>query len=212
MASAKYGRGESLVKAVTGKRFGRLTIIRVLPYSIEQKGRPCVCLCDCGVEFIRPWNAIQQGTTQSCGCLRAEAWRTTITEHGLFGTPAWNSWSSMLTRCYNKRDHNYLKYGAKGITVCDRWRESFANFHADMGDRPDGMTLDRFPDRNGNYEPGNCRWATDSQQAANRKSSIMVTIDGRTQCLKDWCRERGIGYMMVYKRIRRGIDPVKALA
>ena len=87
--------------------------------------------------------------------------------HGMQGTPTYHSWSNMIQRCTNPKHHKYANYGAKGITVCERWRE-FANFLADMGVRPEGKTLDRYPDNTGNYEPGNCRWATPAEQQRNR--------------------------------------------
>ena len=116
----------------------------------------------------------------------------------------------MKQRCNYEAGIAYEAYGAKGIKVCDRWMESFENFLEDMGERPKGMTLDRI-DSSGDYEPGNCRWATKKQQDRNRKSTILVTRDGVTKCVKDWCDELGLNVDQVYGRIRWGQTPEEAL-
>ena len=110
----------------------------------------------------------------------------------------------MFARCYNDSEPAYKDYGGRGVIVCERWggQTGFANFVADMGLRPSqAHSIDRFPNNDGNYEPTNCRWATKSEQAANRRSSIMVTIDGVTLCLKDWCRRTGVSYPVAHHRV-----------
>src|SRR5260221_8087975 len=107
------------------------------------------------------------------------------------GTPTWKSWDSMIQRCTNKNSPDYPRYGGAGIVICERWMK-FENFYADMGKRPDGMTLDRFPDKKGNYEPGNCRWATAAEQQRNLKSNIYITYKGETKLAVDWAKETGI--------------------
>ena len=94
--------------------------------------------------------------------------------HGLYKTREYKSWQAMKTRCQNPTNPGYARYGAKGIKVCERWQK-FENFLADMGIRPEGTSLDRYPNNSGNYEPGNCRWATDEQQHENRKPKIPVS-------------------------------------
>lgn len=132
--------------------------------------------------------------------------------------PEWKAWYNMRHRCLNPFCTSWEHYGGRGIRVCERW-ESFEAFYADMGPRPDGHSLDRI-DNNGNYEPGNCRWATCSQQAKNqrhprrseRRSQKMVTIDGRTRSIRAWCLEIGIvSVATAYQRVRRGWDPVDAM-
>lgn len=124
-------------------------------------------------------------------------------KHGMHGTPTYGSWRSMKRRCHDPKHKSYPRYGARGVAVCDRWRESFESFLADMGPRPNGKTLDRFPNPNGHYEPGNCRWATPAEQARNRRDNVLVTIGERTQCLADWAKEYGIDRYRVSCRIHQ---------
>jgi hypothetical protein len=129
--------------------------------------------------------------------------------HGMSGTGTYESWAQALQRCCNPNDNDYPKYGGRGITVCERWRE-FASFLADMGERSEGMTLER-EDVNGNYEPGNCRWATKAEQTRNKRDTVRVTINGATRCVMEWCREFGVSHHRVYARIARGWSPERAL-
>ena len=118
------------------------------------------------------------------------------------GTREHNSWRAMRERCYNKNSVAYKNYGARGISVCDRWKNSFKYFLNDMGRCPKGLTLERI-DSNGNYEPSNCKWATRTDQARNRPGMArMLTYKGRTQHLVDWARELGIGVAALHNRIR----------
>ena len=149
-----------------GDKYGMLTIIKEVEPHIEPSGRKrkkVQAKCDCG-NIKDVWlTHIRRGTTISCGCLTGE-------KHGLSGHYLYKTWGTMKQRCYNPNNHKYPLYGGRGIRVCDRWLNSFSNFLKDMGDRPEGMTLDRFPNKDGNYEPNNCRWATDSEQNYNRRS------------------------------------------
>lgn len=188
-----------------GQRFGRLVYVG----EADKRGvRRVVARCDCGDVRSYVASALTSGNTQSCGCLRLEInsalAKIQMTKHGMTGTPTFNSWSSAIERCYRKTADQYPHYGGRGITVCDRWRESFENFLADMGERPDGCTLDRHPDVDGNYEPGNCRWATAAQQANNKRNSRYVTRDGRTQTITEWAREFGIYDTLPFKRRAAG--------
>lgn len=125
--------------------------------------------------------------------------------HGMTGTPIYRVYRAMLTRCYYPSDTNYKWYGAKGICVCDRWRGAggFERWLADMGPRPDGMTLDR-KDPRGDYEPDNCRWATTRTQSINRTNNRHLTAFGRTQTLHEWCEETGLRHNTVLERLKRG--------
>src|SRR4029077_2835099 len=121
----------------------------------------------------------------------------------------YSSWASMIARCYRPSAANFRRYGGAGITVCERWRV-FANFLADMGERPEGLTLDRI-DSDGNYEPGNCRWATLSQQMANRKGIHELYFKGRKLTRQEWAQETGIKYWTIKKRLARGWSVTRTL-
>lgn len=172
------------------------------------------CLCDCGVTCSVSATQLATGKTRSCGCLQREAagriasGRST---HGMAKTPEHRAWMSMRKRCLLQTGHNYHLYGGRGITVCDRWLESFENFYADMGPRPSAQhSLDRI-DNNGNYEPGNCRWATPKEQARNRRSNVYLTYNGKTQSPAEWSQELGLSLVVLSKRISYGWSAERAL-
>ena len=127
--------------------------------------------CMCGNTFVAHRGNVKPGHTKSCGCWQAESRVVSHTTHGFRGTPTYASWANMKNRCLNPKVPKYKDYGARGITVCKRWLDSFASFIADMGERPAHLTLDRI-NNDGNYEPGNCRWATAKQQVNNRRCSV----------------------------------------
>jgi hypothetical protein len=134
------------------------------------------------------------------------------TTHGLGKPPEYRSWSQMRNRCQNPNSRKYLYYGARGIKVCDRW-QSFAAFYEDMGPRPSPKhSIDRFPDNDGNYEPGNCRWATYAEQNLNYRRNRRLTYKGETKTVKEWAAIVGLPYQCLLKRITKsGWSVVHAL-
>lgn len=200
------------------KEFERLT--RIGPwFSIRlasgRKQKWAVFECKCGSIVALRLSAVAHAESRSCGCLRKEITAATKTTHGHMrnrrATPEYRSWSHMIGRCENENDAKYPDYGARGITVCRRWRESFEAFFEDMGPRPSiKHTLDRI-DNDGNYEPGNCRWATKRQQGRNTRRNRMLTFDGETMCLADWAERTGIPRSVLQIRLRDGWSIQRAL-
>lgn len=123
-------------------------------------------------------------------------------QHGLHGTPAYASWRAMRSRCNNPNFHAYARYGGRGIKICKRWSR-FSLFFADMGPRPDGMSLDRI-DPDGHYEPSNCRWATAKEQARNMRCNRLVMLRGVTMCLSEAAERLHTTADVVWKRLNRG--------
>lgn len=122
--------------------------------------------------------------------------------HGMSTAPEYAIWKEMNRRCSTPTNKEYHNYGGRGIEVCEQWRHSFTTFYADMGKRPDGLQLDRI-NNDGDYNPENCRWTTPTVQANNTRLNRYFTIDGRTQTLAEWCRERGVRYGRVNGRLNR---------
>jgi hypothetical protein len=187
-----------------GDVWNRLTVIR-------EEGKNVLCQCECGQEKWLDRNHVRSGHTTSCGCYMREAIRRSKNKtHGMTGTPTYKSWSSAKKRCETPSDKDYGKYGGRGIIMCDRWRDSFENFLADMGVKPEGMTLERR-DVNGPYSPGNCEWATTKTQNRNRRITLYVTHQGQTKPLAQWCDDLGLDYARTVQRIQKfGMSPDEA--
>jgi hypothetical protein len=153
---------------LTGRKFGRLQVVQRLART--SSGIQWLCLCDCGAKTIVSRSNLAYGGSKSCGCLRKEISFVNAFRHGHKGSSEYAIWVEMRHRCRNPAHKQYADYGGRGIDVCQRWDSDFLAFLNDMGPRPRGRSIDRI-NNNGNYEPGNCRWATPLQQTHNRRNS-----------------------------------------
>lgn len=195
---------------VVGSQFGRLKAVSYL----GRKGKDALylCQCQCGKTKEILLGNLRNGSTQSCGCLRAEqmARKPRNKTHGMTETKEFRAWTSMRSRCSSSTSAAFKNYGAKGISVCYRW-QTFENFFADMGPAPSpSHSIDRI-DGSGNYTPENCRWATPVQQSRNLKSNLRFTIGNETRCLSEWCEIKALPYSRVKARLNKGLPIEKAL-
>lgn len=194
---------------LTGKAFSSWTVLREADRASD-RSRQWVCRCACGTERVVLQGNLTNGASRSCGCVQ----RAAMTRHGHARkrnqSPTFRSWSSMRGRCCNRNDPNYRNYGGRGICICDRWLCSFEDFLADMGERPAGTSLDRI-DGNGNYEPGNCRWATRVEQQRNIRSNRLLTCDGETHCVAEWAEILGVRKQLILGRLKLGFTVEQAL-
>lgn len=193
---------------LTGQKFGLLTVVKRIPSNRVR----WLCLCECGKTKEVASFHLRAGSIKSCGHLIGEATRKRCTKHGHKSRgrktdETYSTWCAMWTRCTNPNQGAWARYGGRGISVCDRWRD-FSAFLADMGKRPQGCTLDRI-DVNGNYEPANCRWATASQQRRNQRNSICIEYKGQLKPLAEWAEHMGLHYSTLYNRIYRYGWPIE---
>lgn len=200
------------IRDLTGQRFGRLTVLKRGDDYIYPNGKTKVmwmCRCDCGKEKDISGSALTQGLTQSCGCYKSEMKRKQLTTHGELArgndSRLYLSWECMKARCYNPHNDYYHRYGGRGISVCEEWKRSFANFRewALSNGYKEGLTIDRI-NFDGNYEPSNCRWATSKEQANNKCTSHFVAYNGTTKTLSQWSEATGLSYPTLLGRIKRG--------
>ncbi len=188
-------------KDISGERFGRLVVLglsgkRGLMYN-------WYCNCDCGRVVKVSFSNLRGGGTRSCGCLSIEV----KTKHGNASRRGWSgtyrTWKSMRTRCLSVNNPGYHNYGGRGIKICDRWLYSFQNFLEDMGERPDGLSIERI-DNNGHYCPQNCRWADKKEQANNTRLNYLIEHNGLTMNITQWAEHIGVKRHVIEGRIRLG--------
>jgi hypothetical protein len=165
-------------------------------------------VCDCGKECVKLASAVRIGRTRSCGCLARSG--LSNRRHGKRHSQVYNVWCNMKARCSNPQHPAYHNYGGRGIGFAPDW-QSFENFLRDVGEPPSPKhTFDRI-NNDGNYEPGNVRWASRAIQARNTRNTILLSINGRTKCLSDWCDHYGITLSAVHQRMSKGEDLVSAI-
>jgi hypothetical protein len=192
-------------KNLTGCRFGKLVVVA---YS-KPRHRTSLweCRCDCGENTIAQGCNLVTGNSTNCGCVRQDR----LTTHGCSKSAEYNIWRGIRSRCYNQNEPAYRYYGGRGITVCERWRESFENFLADMSERPTPRhTIDRI-DNDGDYDPSNCQWATRKQQQRNRRVNRLLTWQGETKCVAEWADCLGWPAGLIRGRLNRGWSVEKTL-
>ncbi len=206
---------------VPGMRFNRLTIVREVEPRITHypsqktpgKKRRVEAECQCGVMKTYDLCEITAGHTKSCGCYSIEmaterALR--LAKHHMKGSPEYVVWVQMRVRCRDPKHHAWADYGGRGIKVCDRWQK-FENFYEDMGPRPIGFSIDRWPDKDGDYEPNNCRWATSAEQCNNRRNNVMLEHDGKNLSVAQWARVLNVKAGTLYSRVRKGYSTERVL-
>lgn len=205
-----------LVKDRTNEERGHLKILRFAGMDVRPNGlRNAKWLCKCracGRELII--TSMVMTRRSHCGCIGKEKSRAKCRTHGQAKTRPYKLWRYMIDRCHNPKTSTYKYYGARGISVCQRWRGpgGYINFVADMGKRPEGgnLSLDRI-DNDGDYEPSNCRWATRTQQMRNSRNARILEFRGERHCYAEWEEITGIRWPVIRGRIRNGWTPEEAL-
>lgn len=187
----------SKVNDLTGKKYNLLTVVS---RAESQKSGKAYwnCICDCGNKTIVSGSNLINGSVKSCGCLR----KTEHNTHHLSDSRLYRIWNAMRNRCNGKNKAVYKYYMAKGISVCDEWNNDFLSFYewALSNGYSDDLTIDRIDNAKG-YSPGNCRWVSRKEQANNRHFCKMITYNGKTQTLMQWCEELGLNYKLIHSRL-----------
>lgn len=195
---------------LTGQKFGRL-LVKERQGSDSWRSTLWLCQCECGNECIVSSNNLMKHHTQSCGCLQRERAAKANTTHGLRHTRLYDIWNAMLARCHRKNTKAYPMYGGRGIVVCDEWRKDFKAFYdwAMANGYNDELSIDRIDNDKG-YSAYNCRWATTSTQANNKRSNVSVEYNGEVHTIAEWSQILGIKQATLRKRIRCGWSVAKA--
>jgi hypothetical protein len=194
---------------LTGRRFGRWVVIGYVGRIEPAKRGSWLCRCDCGAEKALVSRHLIVGDSKSCGCLQRDLAGTHSITHGHTREnrrpPEYLIWQGMIQRCTNRRHITFGRYGGRGIKVCARWMGSFEAFFEDMGPKPSpSHSLDRYPDRDGNYEPGNVRWATSKEQTRNTRRNHWITYRGETLSMIEWAERLGMSYHLIRNRLKCG--------
>ena len=201
---SEYARGITLKRIdLTGKRFGMLVVTGLVDCK-SKKRLKWRCICDCGKSCSVLGESLRSGNTKSCGCRVRQVLLDANTKHGKANTKLYGVWCSMKSRCYNEKSSSYVNYGKRGITICDEWKNDFAAFYdwAVQNGYSDGLSIDRI-DFDGNYEPKNCRWSDSKEQANNRRSSRLLSLNGQVHSVSEWSRITGIKTSTLYMRLNK---------
>jgi hypothetical protein len=192
---------------MVNQKFGRLLVLASSDRKHPNRPR-YLCVCDCGAEITADHYHLLSGHTSSCGCAKLDRLVSMNKTHGMSKSPTYKSWLEARYRCLRPNCKHYQNYGGRGISICDRWRK-FENFLADMGERPSPLhSLDRI-DVNGNYEPGNCRWATAEQQQNNKRVNRYVEYLGRQVTITQLARLTGVPQSTLHRWIIKEGKSVK---
>ncbi|MFZ2306796.1 MAG: hypothetical protein WAW73_20170 [Rhodoferax sp.] len=189
---------------MTGKRYSSLVALRMVGKATSGDLKWSF-KCDCGSEFEANGYYARSGKITSCPTCAAERTRIASVKHGLTDSAEFEVWTGMQTRCLNRNSPAFENYGGRGISICQRWKNSFENFLADMGERPSPDHSIERENNDGNYEPSNCRWATAEEQANNKRNNVKVTIDGVTKNISAWARQFGVLIPTACLRHKQGL-------
>lgn len=185
-----------------GMKIGRLTVVEFA--GIQNSLVMWKCKCECGNEIIRSGSVLKRHRVNSCGCLQKDSTVARCWKHGKTRDKTWKCWQNILFRCNNPKCKGFHNYGGRGITVCERWN-SFDNFLSDMGDCPEGLTIER-KDTNGNYCPENCIWADCITQQNNRRDNFIINFNGQEYTAAELGRKFNMNGCLISQRIRKGWD------
>lgn len=199
---------------LAGQRFNRLTVIKRAENKIKGRGAYWLCQCDCGRKVVVRGSALKT-STKSCGCLHSEMSRQRVlkrSKHNMAYTRLYKIWVGIKTRCYNIKCKIYKYYGGKGIQICEEWKNDFLAFYnwAILNGYDDSLSIDRI-DNNDDYNPSNCRWSTDIEQANNKTDNRYIKIGSESHTLSEWCKIKNISRTAVYKRMQNGMSAEEAL-
>jgi hypothetical protein len=193
-------------------RFGRLLVVEFSGDRSNNNSPIWICQCDCGnIHRASAQDLGRKTGLRSCGCLAREATHNRTFKHGLGDSLIYKIWNRIISRCHNERDRAFNRYGGRGISVCQRWRDSVEAFVADMGPRPSTHHSVERKNNNGNYEPSNCKWGTDIEQGRNRRNNRLITINDETLCLSAWIERLGVNRDTFYWRVNQGWSEQEAL-
>ena len=213
-----------VIKDISGNRYGKLVAVKRIERKYKDRKSRWICKCDCGKETVVAIDKLQSGITKSCGCLKKEASIRNITQYNLNNAKCrptedeiiqrkrrkrlYDCYRHMMERCVNPNVDNYKNYGERGIEVCEEWENSFENFYtwALSNGYKDNLTIDRI-DVNGNYEPSNCRWATNKEQQNNRRNTIIIWKDGEKYTISDIAKATNIGMNTLWWLYKNGWLP-----